>query len=354
MRLEHDGPITPAVTYACRRFDEGVYRYMPVPSPLFIAGAVMAFIFGITIGSFLNVCIYRLPLGESLVHPPSHCPSCHKRLRAIDLFPLFSFLLLRGKCRYCGKRISWRYFTIELITGLLFAACWMALARLYPLIMVDANYMLAPQGILLLVCAWAFMAAMLVTFVIDMDTTYVFEPVTWVGMAAGLIAEVTLKLSQGLPIRTEIGPLIIPYLPMAVPGMLIGFLVFVAMDLMGRLLFRKPGMGLGDAYIGAAIGAMLGPGLALLSFGVSVFVGAIVGVVLIILGALHPTPAPGAAESTSNGALQETDEELPQGRYMPFGPFLTASAMLIALAPQWVTVAAHRLLFWWMYKNPFL
>ena len=323
---------------------------------LFIAGAAMAFIFGITIGSFLNVCIYRLPLGESLVQPPSHCPSCNKRLRTADLVPLFSFLLLRGKCRYCGKRITWRYFIIEFITGLLFLACWWALATQYPQLMVTPDNTLAPSGLILLASSWAFMAAMLVTFVIDLETTYVIEPVTWVGMAAGLIFEITLNCSLGKPIATQLGALTIPYLPWAVPGMIIGFLVFVLMDLFGRLIFRKPGMGLGDAYIGAAIGAMLGPKLALLSFGAAIFAGAVVGIVLIILGALLPAPAPGAAEARaakSEGDLQD-DDELPQGRYMPFGPFLTASAMLVALAPLWVNESANRFFYWWLYQNPLI
>jgi len=321
---------------------------------LIIAGAIMAFVFGIAIGSFLNVCIYRLPLGESLAHPPSHCPSCNKRLRSVDLIPLFSFLLLRCKCRYCRKPISWRYFTIELITGVVFLACWWALITWHPQLMVTPDNTLAPAGLLLLASLWAFMASMLVTFVIDLETTYVIEPVTWVGMASGIVFEVTLKLSQGQPIETKIGAWTIPYLPHAVPGMVIGFLVFVLMDLFGRLLFRKPGMGLGDAFIGAAIGAMLGMKLALLSFGAAIVSGALVGIVLIICGSLAPTPAPGSADAKSEGALQDADDELPQGRYMPFGPFLTASAMLVALAPQWVAEAARRFFYWWLYKNPFM
>ena len=79
---------------------------------------VFTFLFGLIFGSFLNVCIYRLPRGESIVFPPSHCTSCQNRLQPKDLIPLVSYLLLQGKCRYCGEKIHWRYPIIELINGL--------------------------------------------------------------------------------------------------------------------------------------------------------------------------------------------------------------------------------------------
>ena len=312
---------------------------MPNPA-LFMFGAMFSFLFGITVGSFLNVCIYRLPAGESIVHPPSHCPRCNTRLRPADLVPLFSYLLLRAKCRYCRTRISPRYFTIEFITGLLFVAGWWALYTQHQALLTS------PWFVMMLFAFWAFIAAMLVTFMIDLDTTWVIEPVTWVAMGAGVVFEVIRAGGVG-NLSVKLGSLTIPYLPHAVPGMIIGFLVFVLMDLFGRLIFRKPGMGLGDAFIGAAIGAMLGPGLALLAFGIAIALGAVIGIVLIIGGALHPTPAPGT-ESTSEGALQETDADEPQGRYMPFGPFLTASAVMVALLPDWFSRHALLAWQWWM------
>src|SRR5437870_197689 len=85
--------------------------------------SVTAFLFGVNIGSFLNVVIWRLPLGGSLVEPKySYCPHCKRRLTAIDLIPLLSFLFLGRRCRTCKAPISWRYFTVELLTGLLFFA----------------------------------------------------------------------------------------------------------------------------------------------------------------------------------------------------------------------------------------
>ena len=77
-------------------------------------------VLGLVIGSFLNVCIYRLPEGESIIKPPSHCPKCKKRLRGIDLIPVFSYLFLKGRCRYCKASISPRYVFVELITAVVF------------------------------------------------------------------------------------------------------------------------------------------------------------------------------------------------------------------------------------------
>jgi leader peptidase (prepilin peptidase)/N-methyltransferase len=298
------------------------------------------------IGSFLNVCIYRLPLGESLLSPPSHCPKCQTRLRPADLFPLLSYtVLLRGKCRYCKAPISPRYFIIEFITGALFLAFWCSFAHLYQELLPSHS------GMLLLAMAWIWASAMLVTFMIDLDTTYVIEPVTWVGMAAGIIFELTRRHIAQQPLFSvaHIAGVPLPYLD-AIPGMIIGFGAFLLIDQFGRLLFRKPGMGLGDSYIGAAIGALLGPGLALLSFGIAIFAGAIVGIIIIVLEKISPTPAPRHADSTSEGALREIlDDELPPGRYMPFGPFLTTSAVLLALLPDWVLLQTQHLWHWYLH-----
>jgi len=88
-----------------------------------MAEYLFVFIFGLMIGSFLNVCIYRLPLGQSIVFPPSHCFTCHTRLRPIELIPVISYVALRGRCRTCGSAVSLRYPFIELLTGSLFCLC---------------------------------------------------------------------------------------------------------------------------------------------------------------------------------------------------------------------------------------
>lgn len=79
---------------------------------------LLVFAVAVSIGSFLNVCIYRIPLGKSIVYPPSHCPKCNARLKFFDLIPVLSYVILGGRCRYCKQKIPTRYLIVELITGL--------------------------------------------------------------------------------------------------------------------------------------------------------------------------------------------------------------------------------------------
>ena len=242
-------------------------------------------------------------------------------------------------------RISPRYFIIEFITGLLFIAFWWTFARQY------STQLATHAGMLLLAMAWIWASTMLVTFMIDLDTTYVIEPVTWVGMAAGLIFEFTTRFLNHQPWFSivHLGGISLPYVD-AIPGMIVGFVIFQLFNLFGWLIFRKPGMGLGDSFIGAAIGALLGLRLALLSFALAVITGAVIGIILLLLDKIAPAPAPGTADSASDGALRETGAEaMPPGRYMPFGPFLTASAVLLALLPGWVTLQTQHLWHWYMH-----
>ncbi len=320
----------------------------------YILGAVFTFLFGASIGSFLNVCIYRLPINKSLSDPPSHCPACNHRLGFADLFPLLSYLFLRGKCRYCGVRISPRYFFVELITALLFLSFWHSACTRFSI-----EGIWNPAGVTLLVGTSVWAAMMLVTFVIDWETTYVIDGVCWVAMAAGVITELATKNITGEAIAWQ-G---IPFLPAAVPGMIIGFLFFIGVDLFGRLIFRKDSMGLGDSFIGAAIGALLGPGKAMISFGLAITLGAIVGIFMIVGGTLKKSKSPGSEEKAATAnvvskqdkkkkkkgkPVPEVPEEEPEGYYMPFGPFLTASAIAVAFAPEWTVKTLATLWQWWL------
>ena len=117
--------------------------------------AAVFFIYGTVVGSFLNVCIWRLPREESLSHPPSHCPKCNKRLGVLDLVPLLSQVLLRARCRYCGAKISWRYFWVEMLTGLAFLALYF-------------RYGMAGRWVEA-IAACLFMATLIVIFFIDLE-----------------------------------------------------------------------------------------------------------------------------------------------------------------------------------------
>lgn len=126
---------------------------------------VIVFIIGACIGSFLNVCIYRLPRGQSVVYKPSHCPGCDQRLKALDLVPLLSYVLLKGRCRYCNEKISVRYPLVELISALLFVAAyqfwgwqwqtlsmWVFFAALISAALIDFRHKIIPDEIVIVGC----------------------------------------------------------------------------------------------------------------------------------------------------------------------------------------------------------
>src|SRR5438876_11173996 len=137
------------------------------------ASAVMAFILGTILGSFLNVVIYRLPRELSIVRPGSRCPHCHTLIRPRDNIPLVSFLILRGRCRACRAPISWRYPLVEAASGGLLAGLWIRFA---------------PTGAWVPLAATALFALMLVVvFFIDLDHQIVPNAITYPGLVAGLL-----------------------------------------------------------------------------------------------------------------------------------------------------------------------
>ncbi len=129
---------------------------------------VVAFVFGAVVGSFLNVCVHRMPRAQSVVRPPSHCPKCKQPIRWFDNIPILSYLLLRGRCRQCGARISPRYATVELATGLLFLAVWLKFTGwLVPIY-------------------WLFIAGLIVATFIDFEHYIIPDEITLGGCVAGL------------------------------------------------------------------------------------------------------------------------------------------------------------------------
>lgn len=272
--------------------------------------AVWVFALGSAVGSFLNVCIYRLPRERSVVTPPSHCPRCGVRLRAIDLVPLLSFLALGRKCRSCGGTISWRYFAVEFITGLAFVAAWFACG----------------QGVefLAVVPCWIFAAVTIAVIFTDLDHMIIPDSLVLAALFAAI-------LHEGVAVASNQGPLLSVHipgteiaLPRVVAGGLVGLVVFVFIRGFSQLLFRREGMGLGDVKLAGAIGAMLGPGLALLSFGLAIAVGAVIGLLLIALRVRR------------------------RMEYLPFGPFLALAAMGVLLAPEFLCSTASSWYEGWM------
>jgi leader peptidase (prepilin peptidase)/N-methyltransferase len=131
---------------------------------------ITIFILGLLIGSFLNVCIYRIPKGESIAFPPSHCGSCGNNIKSYDLVPVISWILLRGKCRGCSEKISGRYALVELTTAILFLLTYFQYG-------VSINLL----KYLILI------PFLIVIAMIDYDTMEVYTTTTWMAIAVGIV-----------------------------------------------------------------------------------------------------------------------------------------------------------------------
>jgi leader peptidase (prepilin peptidase)/N-methyltransferase len=222
--------------------------------------ATAACIVGLLFGSFLNVCIFRLPAGESVLAPPSHCRKCFQPVRAFDNIPLLSWLLLRGRCRTCGAKISVQYPLVEAATGVLFAACILHAGPTW-------------QG--LLDAAAVFF--MLGLAVMDAQTFLLPDAFTLGGLALAL----ALKTCQpAAPHRLELAL-------HTARGAAIAALILLAVRWLYRLLRKQDGMGLGDVKLLAMMAAFLGLPLALLAGFFAVLAGAGFAVVQLVRGRVH-------------------------------------------------------------------
>jgi leader peptidase (prepilin peptidase)/N-methyltransferase len=229
--------------------------------------AAVVFVYGAVVGSFLNVCIWRLPRDESVVHPPSHCPHCAKALAPADLVPLASQLLLRGRCRYCGIGISWRYFGVELLTGLCFLALFFRFGLSFEMI---ANAL--------------FVATLVVVFFVDLDHYVIPDVTVYIGVALGVLKDIVLIAEhQRLLWRPILGTSIWVPIPLSVVGIFLGAGALWLIATVATAIFRKEAMGMGDVFLLAAMGANLTPGQLAVAFFVAVAVGSIFGVTLMIL-----------------------------------------------------------------------
>lgn len=244
---------------------------MNVATPQLIA---LAAVFGAIIGSFLNVVIYRLPLGQSLVTPPSRCRQCGYSLRWFDNIPIFSWLALRGRCRKCGVRVSWQYPVVELITAILFAVVtW--LTPIGPLLAAR----------LILVCI------LIALFGIDLEHQILPNSITLPGIVTGLIF-------------SFVAP---PGIKDAMLGAIVGGGILYAIAWGYYLWRRAEGMGMGDVKMLAMIGAFLGWKAVLVTLVLSSFSGAIIGVILM--------------------SVQKGDMKVA----LPFGTFLALGALAAML-----------------------
>ncbi|MBF0522630.1 MAG: prepilin peptidase [Candidatus Omnitrophica bacterium] len=224
---------------------------------------IFIFVLGLVFGSFLNVCIVRMPKEESVVWPGSHCPSCKKALAWNDNIPLLSYLFLGGRCRSCRMTISPRYFIVELLTGIMFVLFYSYFGL---------NRILIPY--LTMVCGF-----IIATFV-DFEHRIIPDEVSIGGMCVGLIFSALMPELHGVSVTGHHVFLAhLHSLGLSLLGVLIGGGCIYGMGLLGDFLFKKESMGGGDVKLLAMVGAFLGWQQAILAFFIAPFFGAIFGII---------------------------------------------------------------------------
>ena len=272
--------------------------------------AFIIFVFGLIIGSFLNVCILRIPIAESVVLPPSHCPSCGTPIKPYDNIPVVSWLVLAGRCRKCKARISAMYPMVELGTGLLFLACYLVFG-------INAEAL-----------KWAIFAALLIVLTItDLRERILPDKVNFAGLGLGLLLSLFTRPVDGtsLWLANNLFAYPPPEAALSFTDALIGAGVASGLLwLVAEGYFRargREGMGLGDVKMMAMAGAFLGLQRALLTILLGSLLGSIIGIAVIAIG------------------RKGRDFEL------PFGTFLGAGAMLVVFfgspALDWYRAFTH-------------
>src|ERR1700687_3455948 len=245
-----------------------------------------AFVLGPVIGSFLNVCIWRLPTGQSIVSPPSHCPACRTPVRSYDNIPIISYMLLRGRCRSCQTSIALRYPAVEALTGLMFALLaghfgWSPMLAVYAL----------------------FVAALIVITFIDWDHQIIPDVLSLPGIVVGLLVS-----------AVGYGP---PLLDSAL-GVLLGGGLLYGVAVGYQAWTGREGVGGGEFMLLRIIAAFLGGRAVLVTLVLGSFVGALLGLTLIV--------------------VRGADSRVP----IPFGPFLALGALCALFF-------GDALLFWYLH-----
>lgn len=286
--------------------------------------SVFVFYMGAIFASFLNVVIYRLPNNMSIAWPGSHCPKCNHPIAWYDNVPIFSWLILRGRCRHCHDPISIRYPLVELTGAILAWTLFM-------------HFGLSPYFISSVVLAFALLA---ISF-IDLDNYYIPDSITFPGMVVGLL----FSWWTGRPTITE-----------ALLGMVVGAGVLALILVLFNKITGREGMGWGDVKLLGMLGAFCG----VWSLPAILMVGSLVGICAAVIVRLtskdtEDTHDDSASEVTagknetavsgnasSDDSSDDDDFEIPAGA-IPFGPFLSIGALAWLYADQWIVEFFYRI-----------
>ena len=233
----------------------------------FILGC-FSFGLGACIASFLNVVIWRVPRGESIVRPPSHCPKCNAPIKWYQNIPILSWLALRGKCANCKAPISPRYVLIETLGGLLFLAVWL-------------HY--GPRQVLFVPIGWIWVSLMIVGSMIDFDHKLLPDFVTVGGMVLGVVCGGLTAVLAFVFYPEEALWWKLYALKQSLLGLVFGFGLLWLVRWFGSKAFKREAMGLGDVFLMGAVGALFGPVAVLVALILSSVFGSIVGLSMVAL-----------------------------------------------------------------------
>jgi len=233
----------------------------------------LVIVIGLALGSFLNVCIYRIPQRKSILFPSSFCPECETKIHFYDNIPLLSYIILKGKCRNCRAKISLQYPLVEFITSALLVLAYLRF---------ELTWDFAARSILILF--------MILTFFIDLKHRIIPDVLTFPGIILGFLLSFVVNSPSVLN---------------SVLGILVGGGMFYLSAILGELLFKKESMGGGDIKLAMMLGAFLGWKNILLVLFLSALLGSLIGVIVLFLS-----------------------KDVKETRIIPFGPFLALAAII--------------------------
>jgi leader peptidase (prepilin peptidase)/N-methyltransferase len=245
---------------------------------------------GLALGSFLNVCIYRIPHKKSILHPGSSCPKCGTKIRFYDNIPVLSYIILRGRCRSCEAAISLQYPLVELFTAGLLVIAYLRFGLTWDF---------AARGILIL--------AMILTFFIDLKHRIIPDVLTLPGVILGFLLSFLVDSPSVLN---------------SALGAIVGGAIFYLAAVLGEILFKKESMGGGDIKLAMLLGAFLGWKSVILVFFISALFGALIGGVALFFS-----------------------RQVKDSRTIPFGPFLALGAIIAVFLGDSIITAYLRTFF---------
>ena len=273
--------------------------------PIFL---IFSILFGLSIGSFLNVVILRMPLGQSIIYPRSYCPKCKNKLSSRDLIPVLSWLIALGKCRYCKNSVSYRYPLIELLTALFFVFC------LYS----NPSDLANNNQLLIVIYGWILVSINIPLAIIDIDEFWLPSKITNSGIIIGII----IYILQFIQYKNQ------EYLMVLINHSLATLVIFISLrtfSYITKRLFRKEILGVGDANLMAMAAAWLG------SAGLEIVI-----ILSILSAGFYST-------------ICIIGKLLKKGSYIPLGAFIAPSILFVWILGNEFWIIKLGNLLWWRY-----